>query len=540
MKIGILKNRTFFIAIIVLLTIVGGLYSTYAINVYMDKTTSTNYDMALSFDISGALNNQTTVVAGQTKVFDVDVINNNDSTVKYGVVYQMISPTTLPSTVTLAQYADSKDSASGSIAPNETKTISIIVKNNSSSSVKIGFSVVSGFINGGSLPIPSGKTLVSNIYDPVYGSGMLVTSEVLELYTEDTRKDEKLEFTEPEMTELTLDAGTYNLQVWGAQGGNYSYYYGGKGGYSYGMLTLTEPTKVYVYVGEQNNNYNTNTSQVVQTAFNGGGSATYAEYDGTSTIALPGGGGTDIRIGIDSLYARVIVAGGGSGATNASGGFYGGGEVSGVYDDTNNLYTGEQATQTEAGYNGSFGKGADSIWTNIKYKSGGGGGGWYGGGADYNDTYNYVRQDSGGGSGYVYTAATASNYPTGCLLNSSYYLTDAATIAGNQSFADFDGSTVTGHEGHGAARISWQSGGIIYHIPRVLGLTDISIKKGATYNLTTGVTYECKTGNSGCTYNGPESINLTTLAVGEHTVNYEIIGSSGRKYLYPRKIVVTN
>ena len=76
----------------------------------------------------------------------------------------------------------------------------------------------------------------------------------------------------------------------------------------------------------------------------------------------------------------------------------------------------------------------------------GGGGGWYGGG---------LHCDSaGGGSGYVYTSATASNYPSGCLLNSTYYLSNAQTIAGNKSFPSPTGGTETGHSGNGYVRIT--------------------------------------------------------------------------------------
>lgn len=78
----------------------------------------------------------------------------------------------------------------------------------------------------------------------------------------------------------------------------------------------------------------------------------------------------------------------------------------------------------------------------------GGGGGWYGGGAGSADA------DGGGGSGYVYTSSTASNYPSGCLLNSSYYLTDAQTIAGNTAFTSPTGTNETGHTGNGYIRIT--------------------------------------------------------------------------------------
>ena len=65
-----------------------------------------------------------------------------------------------------------------------------------------------------------------------------------------------------------------------------------------------------------------------------------------------------------------------------------------------------------------------------------------------------IWQEEAGGSGYVYTSSTASNYPSGCLLNSSYYLTNSSTIAGNSSFVAPDGSNETGHSGNGYARIT--------------------------------------------------------------------------------------
>ena len=51
---------------------------------------------------------------------------------------------------------------------------------------------------------------------------------------------------------IVLPPGTYKLEVWGAQGGYRSNAtYGGKGGYSYGTLTLNNTTNLYVYVGKQ-------------------------------------------------------------------------------------------------------------------------------------------------------------------------------------------------------------------------------------------------------------------------------------------------
>lgn len=56
--------------------------------------------------------------------------------------------------------------------------------------------------------------------------------------------------------------------------------------------------------------------------------------------------------------------------------------------------------------------------------------------------------------GYVYTSSTATNYPSGCTLNSTYYLTSTQLTAGNSSFPAPAGGTETGHTGNGYARIS--------------------------------------------------------------------------------------
>ena len=116
---------------------------------------------------------------------------------------------------------------------------------------------------------------------------------------------------------ITLPKGKYILECWGAQGGyRGSSSYGGKGGKSYGILTLAKPTLLYIYVGGSGRTGGTSGG------FNGGGSR--PSYYG-------GGGASDIRIGTDSLYARVIVAGGGGsdGASSETGG-YGGGKTGGA------------------------------------------------------------------------------------------------------------------------------------------------------------------------------------------------------------------
>ena len=247
---------------------------------------------------------------------------------------------------------------------------------------------------------------------------------------------------------VTLPKGTYKLECWGAQGGYSSSNsgievgMGGKGGYSAGTITLNQKTLIYIYTGGVGS---ISGNGKADGGFPNGGSSWASS---TSEGAGGGGGSSDIRIGTDSLYARVIVAGGGGGGgeDNETGG-YGGGETGGT--------SGSGTPGSQTAPSGYFGIGG-----HTSFDGGGGGGGWYGaypaGGQTTPATGSSGSDTSGspGGSGYVYTSATASNYPSGCLLNSSYYLSAAKTIAGNTSFTSPTGSSETGHSGNGYCRIT--------------------------------------------------------------------------------------
>lgn len=325
----------------------------------------------------------------------------------------------------------------------------------------------------------------------------------------------------------TLDPGKYILECWGAQGGSYSSYSGGAGGYSIGTITLSQRTNLYIYVGGQPA---TQTSTgATSGGFNGGGAGCSRTYN-YSTYGQGGGGASDIRIGQDSFYSRVIVAGGGGGSssedsftTKYGGGISGGSPVSGY-----------GATQTSAGTNGLFGQGgaATTSGTNYNYGSGGGGGGFYGGGAcsSYSDSTNY-RTYNGGGSGYVYTSNTASNYPSGCLLNSSYYLTNAQTISGNQNFQSPTGDTETGHVGNGYVKITKLTDTIyLSSNSDVIDFDYTGAVQSVTLNAGT-YTLECWGAQGGyrssSSYGGAGGYSIGTLSLSSKTTLYIYVGGSG-------------
>ena len=321
---------------------------------------------------------------------------------------------------------------------------------------------------------------------------------------------------------VKLPAGQYKLECWGAQGGStsaYSYFgLGGAGGYSTGVLNLATQQTLYLIVGQAGFQSSTTV------AFGGGG---YGNPSSNYGAGFTGGGGTDIRIDSTSLYARVIVAGGGggsAGSTNsgwtafAADGGYGGGLQGGTGGTSNSRCTSTGGTQTSAGTSsgsstnytgvaGSFGVGANANSTETDgIQGGGGGGGWYGGAGGGN-----AGGGGGGGSGYVYTSSTAANYPSGCLLNSKYYLTEASTIGGSSSFLSPSGTSETGHSGNGYIRIT------------VITLYS-QVREPKTFDITTTTP---DTNITGDIYNCPYSGKAITLTLSKGIYKLECWGAQG-------------
>ena len=117
-----------------------------------------------------------------------------------------------------------------------------------------------------------------------------------------------------EVQSYNIPAGAKSLilEVWGAQGGTYSSsYQGGKGGYSVGTIPTAGLSSVSVYVGGQPAMSTPGAGSNITGGYNGGGQGHSTSYSGTTTYAQAGGGATDIRVNGNTLYDRVIVAGGG-------------------------------------------------------------------------------------------------------------------------------------------------------------------------------------------------------------------------------------
>lgn len=238
---------------------------------------------------------------------------------------------------------------------------------------------------------------------------------------------------------IRLPMGTFVMKCYGGDGGcRLDLNKAARGGYAEGTVTIPHETDVYVTVGGSgigtgpiNPTYGT---QYHQTAmFNGGGAPGVMG----NTKSSAGGGATDIRIGSDSLYSRIIVAGGAGGFGAYIGGVGGGatgGTATGGYGTTPGPGTQTESPQN-ADYptiNGGFGYGGNGVAiTNSSQFSGAGGGGWFGGSGTQPNASSDNDRGGCGGSGYVLTED--SYKPDGYLVGSDYYLTNTSLVSGGNN-----------------------------------------------------------------------------------------------------------
>lgn len=159
------KKELILVTILTFLISLTGLFATYAIDTGLTVESTSTYDMSLSFDLYDSATKQVIIPAGKTKFFDIDVKNSNSKTIKYGIAYSLVSPTTLPSNVTIAKSWKSANPISGNISSNATLPVTIAVVNNSTSSITISLSIIYGYENGGDLIVPTGQTLITGEYE---------------------------------------------------------------------------------------------------------------------------------------------------------------------------------------------------------------------------------------------------------------------------------------------------------------------------------------------------------------------------------------
>ena len=261
------------------------------------------------------------------------------------------------------------------------------------------------YYNGASIEIIGGHYLeksgvitvtskLEGLEDSVYKINYTKTSDI-------DVPENLYEYTGDVQTFTALYGGKYKIELWGAAGGrgrtNYVLdKYGGSGGYTSGEIVLNQNQVLYVYVGGKGKD-SASVSRCVGGlgGYNGGAKGGIdGNCDSNPEPGAGGGGATDIRLvgGIwndtDSLKSRIMVAGGGGGATyNVTGSSAGGLEG----------YIGNKGKSAATQISGNaFGYGTIVSDSDYTVGPGGAGSGYYAGTTSRSD-----GSSGGGGSSFI-------------------------------------------------------------------------------------------------------------------------------------------
>lgn len=143
------KNKITILLLIMLSISVVSLYTTYGFEVNNIITPSeSNSDYNIISSIKESSNKQITVGSLEEKFIDISLKNTYESTIKYGMYYYLVSPEKLPDNVTITLSEDSEDLLENTIKPEETRTISIKISNNSEYSINLIIGALIGFEYG--------------------------------------------------------------------------------------------------------------------------------------------------------------------------------------------------------------------------------------------------------------------------------------------------------------------------------------------------------------------------------------------------------
>ena len=161
-------NTTIYFMILLVITLGGFVLKTTYAKFISNYTTPDNIvGMSLIFDINISNfeeSKEINVAPNSSKSFDVKATNSNSSTAYYGVWYKMINPSEKSNDIVVARNASkSSTGTSGSISANGNVTTTLIIKNNTSNSIKVEIGVASSITSVNNIEYLNGKKLVTDV-----------------------------------------------------------------------------------------------------------------------------------------------------------------------------------------------------------------------------------------------------------------------------------------------------------------------------------------------------------------------------------------
>ena len=533
------RKKAMYLLLLLVICLAGiGIKGTYAKFAAGGTTGKDIVSLNLSFNI-GISNieeyEEVVVEANDYKIFNVSIKNSSSNTAYYGVWYQMVIPSEKNDKIIIARSIDNDIQTTGSISAGDTKVVTIIAKNNTSSTIKLNVGVSSSEKSTDSIEYLGGKKLISGTtaeadyyYDEATSKYISTTDSSITFTTNSTNYS----YTGSSQTFTPNHDGSYKLEAWGAQGGDgYSGHgIGGYGAYTTGIISLNRNNKVYINVGGSGRTplaVNNKSSG----GYNGGGDAS-----GWSNTSNGSGGGATSITSTSGLLAStnkeklLLVAGaGGGGATDClteKTGSANGGHAGGIIGSP-----GQKPLNGDGSYGqgGSQTAGGVNVLLNVARENassgsyGTGGAGNSGGGAGYyGGSGASVWGGAGGGSSYIGNPL---------LINKAMYCynCEESTIASTKTISvtavSTDPIANSAKKGNGAAKVT--------PVVPTIKVSDKVINSGE--NLTKN-DITCQNNGSGC-----QVVRITdtkNLSPGVQTITIVVKDDFGYLYKYVKTITI--
>ena len=154
------KKKLLLLLLIIVLLATIGLYGSYAM--IEGNILGTNGDIYdYEFIIGSTSNREIILNSSQTKTIDIKISNPLDGTLNYGLAYS----TDNFEDIKIGTLNTSTDNAVSSIEKEDTKLVSVIIKNLTNNEIKIDISLITGYINGGELLLEKNQKMITDVID---------------------------------------------------------------------------------------------------------------------------------------------------------------------------------------------------------------------------------------------------------------------------------------------------------------------------------------------------------------------------------------
>lgn len=193
------------------------------------------------------------------EIFNVKLTNDSSATAYYGIWYKMVNPTFKTSDITIARNIENETATSGSILENSDITASIIIKNNTNSSVIVNIGVASSNKSIEDIEYLNGKVLINGTTSEVDFSYDSINKRYIS-YEEGnsnfTLSSLIYSYTGLSQTFTSDHTGVYQVEAWGAEAINQKAENIKYGEYSRGNIILNNKEKVYLTIGSKSSTSN--------------------------------------------------------------------------------------------------------------------------------------------------------------------------------------------------------------------------------------------------------------------------------------------